>query len=93
MLLIIIYHFPFYESIPMLLSFYNETFKDILICGPKAYSNHYIMVVDFGPGHYGYECAAEAIRRYTTIYYIFSKYYNCNLDKQNVKQSRIKHFL
>ena len=63
-LLIIVYHFPFYESIPLLKSFYNETFKNIVICGPESYSPYQIMVVDLGPGWYGYECVGEAIRRY-----------------------------
>jgi hypothetical protein len=62
-LLIIIYHFPFYDSIPLLESFYNETFKNIVICGPESYSQHHIMVVDLGRGYYGYECVGEAIRR------------------------------
>jgi hypothetical protein len=63
-LLIIVYHFPFYESIPLLESFYQDAFKNIVICGPKAYSHHYVMVVDLGTGYYGYQCAGEAIRRY-----------------------------
>ena len=64
-LLIIIYHFPFYESIPLLKSFYQDAFKNIVICGPKKYSHHHVMVVDVGGGYYGYECVGEAIRRYT----------------------------
>ena len=63
-LLIIVYHFPFYESIPLLESFYNEAFKNFLICGPKSYSLHQIMVVNLSSGWYGYECVGEAIRRY-----------------------------
>ena len=63
-LLIIVYHFPFYESIPLLKSFYNETFKNIVICGPESYSPYQIMVVDLHRGWYGYECVGEAIRRY-----------------------------
>jgi hypothetical protein len=63
-LLIIVYHFPFYESIPLLKSFYKDAFKNILICGPKSYFHHYVMVVDIAAGYYGYECAGEAIRRY-----------------------------
>ena len=63
-LLIIVYHFPFYESIPLLESFYNETFKNFVICGPKSNSLYQIMVVDLGRGWYGYECVGEAIRRY-----------------------------
>ena len=62
-LLVIVYHFPFYDSIPLLKSFYEDVFKDILICGKVSDLHHYVMVVDVGPGFYGYECAAEAIRR------------------------------
>ena len=63
-LLIIIYHFPFYESIPLLKSFYQDAFKNIVICGSETYSHHHVMVVDIHQGHYGYECVGEAIRRY-----------------------------
>ena len=63
-LLIIVYHFPFYDSIPLLKSFYKDVFKDILICGPESSYQHFVMVVDVGPGLYGYECAGDAIRRY-----------------------------
>ena len=73
-LLIIIYHGNFYDSIPLLLSFYNETFKDIVICGPKPYPDHYIMVLDFGPGRFSYECASEAIRRYADLKNLFGLY-------------------
>ncbi len=67
-LLIIVYHyFPVYDSIPLLMSFYNETFGDIVICGPKSDSRYNIMVVDIYRGWYGYECAAEAIRRYSGL--------------------------
>lgn len=62
-LLIIVYHFPFYESIPLLKSFYKDVFTNILICGPKSYDNHYVMVIDVGGGFLAYECAGEAIRR------------------------------
>jgi hypothetical protein len=73
---IINYHLPrnFYDSIPLLLSFYNETFKDIVICGPKPFPDHYIMVLDFGPGRFGYECASEAIRRYADLKNLFGLY-------------------
>jgi hypothetical protein len=63
-LLIIIYHFPFYDSISLLESFYNEAFTNIVICGPKSNSQQHIMVVDLHRGYYGYECVGEAIRRY-----------------------------
>lgn len=62
-LLIIVYHFPFYDSIPLLKSFYDDAFENILICGPESYFYSYVMVVEVGPGLYGYECAGEAIRR------------------------------
>jgi hypothetical protein len=66
-LLIIVFHYPFYDSIPLLKSFYNDVFKDILICGPEAYFHHFVMVVDVGPGLYGYECAGAAIRKYVNV--------------------------
>jgi hypothetical protein len=65
-LLIIIYNYPFYDSLPLLMSLYKDAFKNIVICGSKEYSKHPIMVVNIGPGtgYYGYECVGEAIRRY-----------------------------
>ena len=71
-LLIIIYHFPFYESIPLLKSFYQDAFKNIVICGSETYSHHHVMVVDIHQGHYGYECVGEAIRRYGGSKVIYS---------------------
>ncbi|CAB4017172.1 Hypothetical predicted protein, partial [Paramuricea clavata] len=61
-LLIIVYHYPFYDTLPLLMSLYKDAFKNIVICGSKDYSEHPIMVVDIGSGHYGYECVGEAIR-------------------------------
>lgn len=62
--MVIVYHFPFYDSIPLLKSFYKDAFGDILICGPETYWKSFVMKVDVGPGLYGYECLGEAIRRY-----------------------------
>lgn len=63
-LLVIVYHFPHYESIPLLMSFYKDAFRDIVICGQESYWKSFVMKVDIGPGLYGYECLGEAIRRY-----------------------------
>lgn len=79
-LLVIVYHFPLYDTIPLLKAFYKDAFKDILICGPESFYHHYVMVVDVGPGLYGYECAGEAIRRYSdlAIFHKESHLYLCN---------------
>lgn len=62
-LLIIVYHFPFYDSIPLLKSLYQDVFRHILICGPKKSTQYHVMVIDLGGGYFGYQCVGEAIRR------------------------------
>ncbi|XP_046861748.1 uncharacterized protein LOC124455038 isoform X3 [Xenia sp. Carnegie-2017] len=63
-LVVMIYHYPYYDTIPMLKSYYEDAFKNLIICGSEASPSHEIMVVDIHIGYYGYECIGEAIRRH-----------------------------
>ena len=62
-LLIIVYHYPFYQTIPLLMSNYQDAFPHIIVCGPRESSRFQILKVDFGPrGYFSYECLGKAIR-------------------------------
>ena len=63
-LLIIIYNSPLYNSIPLLMSFYEEAFPHIIICGSERSQRYKIFVVKIEKGFFGYECAAQAMRVY-----------------------------
>ena len=63
-LLIIIYNSPLYDSIPLLMSFYEEAFPHIIICGSEPSQRYKIFVVKIEKGFFGYECAAQAMRVY-----------------------------
>ena len=55
-----VYIFPFNDSIPLLESFNNEVFKNIVTCGPESLSSHHI-VVDHTHRWYGYKCVGGYI--------------------------------
>lgn len=61
-LLVIVYHYPFYDSIPTLTKFYNLTFKKVVICGPVKSASYPVITVQLKAGHYAYECLGQAIR-------------------------------
>lgn len=58
-----VYHYPFYQTLPFILSQYKDAFPHILVCGPKPSAEFEIFTVDMGPGgYYSYECIGRAIR-------------------------------
>lgn len=62
-LLIVVYHYPFYDTIPFIKSHYEDAFPHITVCGPQKSEHFDILQVDFGHGgHYSYECLGKAIR-------------------------------
>lgn len=62
-LLVVVYHYPFYSTIPFILSHYKDAFPYVTVCGPKASTEFQILNVDMGPrGYYSYECLGKAIR-------------------------------
>ncbi|EDO44149.1 predicted protein [Nematostella vectensis] len=63
--LIIVYHYPYYESFPLLRSFYENGFDRIIVCGPEANDKFKVMQVSHEKGYWGYECLAKAARLYS----------------------------
>ena len=64
-LLIIVFHYPMYDSIPILVDLYKPAFPNLLFCGPpdKTASSD-ILTVDIIQGYLGYECLGRAIRQH-----------------------------
>ncbi|XP_031550579.1 probable glycosyltransferase STELLO1 [Actinia tenebrosa] len=61
-LLVIVYHYPLYDSIPTLTKFYDLAFKKVVICGPQKNDSYPVITVEVKAGHYAYECLGQAIR-------------------------------
>ena len=58
----LIYHYPFYDTLPLIKSNYEGAFPHIVVCGSLKSSVHDIMVVEHFKGFHGYECVGKAIR-------------------------------
>jgi len=64
-LLVIVYNYPFYDSIPDLVALYKPAFPHLLFCGPPDNTaSPDILTVDIIKGFLGYECLAKAIREH-----------------------------
>lgn len=64
-LLLIVYHYPFYESFPVLEEFYSQAFTNITVCGISKPKEDYPFIhVNLHKGYYSYECLGQAIRLY-----------------------------
>lgn len=62
-LLVIVYHYPFYSTLPFIISNYKDAFPHIAVCGPRESAHFQILTVDMGPkGYYSYECLGRAMR-------------------------------
>ena len=83
-LLVIVYNYPFYDSIPDLVALYQPAFPHLLFCGPPDNTaSPDILTVDIIKGFLGYECLGRAIRQhpgYNGYFYISDdlvlKYWN-----------------
>ncbi|EDO49109.1 predicted protein [Nematostella vectensis] len=62
--LVIIYHYPYYETLPIIRSFYEKAFRKIIVCGAEANETLGIMGVAHENGYWGYECLGKAARDY-----------------------------
>ena len=67
LLLVIVYNYAFYDSIPHLVALYKPAFPHLLFCGPPIdteRSSSDILAVDIIRGFLGYECLGRAIGKY-----------------------------
>ena len=64
-LLVIVYNYPFYDSIPHLSALYRPAFPHLLFCGPPHNTSRPgILTVNIYRGLLGYECLGRAIREH-----------------------------
>ena len=83
-LLVVVFNYPFYDSIPDLVALYKPAFPHLLFCGPPdKTASPDILTVDIIDGYLGYECLGRAIRQhpgYNGYFYISDdvilKYWN-----------------
>ena len=96
LLLIVVYNYPFYDSIPHLVVLYKPAFPHLLFCGPPDNTEHSdILTVEIIRGFLGYECLGRAIRKYPGYkgYFYISddvllKYWNFpDLDSSKIWES------
>ena len=64
-LLVIVYNYPFYDSMPHLAALYRPAFPHLLFCGPPHNTARSgILTVEIYKGFLGYECLGRAIREH-----------------------------
>ena len=95
-LLVIVYNYPFFDSIPHLTAFYKPAFPHLLFCGPPHNSTMPgILTVNIIRGYLGYECLGRAIREhpgYKGYFYsnddVILKYWNFpDFDREKIWES------
>ena len=93
---VIVYNYPFYDSIPDLVALYKPAFPHLLFCGPPHNTaSPDILTVDIIKGYLGYECLGRAIRQhpgYNGYFYISDdvilKYWNfADFDREKIWES------
>lgn len=63
-LLVVVYNYPYYDSIPHLTHFYRPMFPRIIFCGPPGNVSHHVTTIDVHRGILGYECLGKTIREH-----------------------------
>ena len=95
-LLVVVYNYPFYDSIPHLVALYKPAFPHLLFCGPPDNTERSdILTVNIIKGFLGYECLGKAIQKhpgYKGYFYISDdvllKYWNFpDFDRDKIWES------
>ena len=63
LLIVVVYNYPFYYSIPHLSGLYRPSFPHLLFCGPPDNTTG-ILTININRGILGYECLGRAIREH-----------------------------
>lgn len=63
-MLVIVYNFPFYSSIPTLSALYKNAFPTIMFCGPKETTKHNVEALEILRGYFSYTCMSRAMDKY-----------------------------
>ena len=96
-LLVIVYNYPLYDSIPDLVALYKPAFPNLLFCGPPHNTaSPDILTVEIIQGYLGYECLGRAIRQhpgYKGYFYsnddVILKFWNfSDFDREKIWESR-----
>lgn len=63
--LVVVFNYPYYDSIPELRRFYEPVFPNLFICGPEKNTSFTNMTQVFvNKGIFGYKCLTEAIQKH-----------------------------
>lgn len=62
--LVIVYHFPLYSSIPTLTALYKNAFPTIMYCGPQKNKSNLVEALDVNKGYFAYMCMSRAMEKY-----------------------------
>ena len=96
-LLVIVYNYPLYDSIPDLIALYKPVFPNLLFCGPPHNTAPPdILTLDIIKGYLGYECLGRAIQQhpgYNGYFYsnddVILKFWSFpDFDREKIWESR-----
>ena len=62
--LVIVYNYPFYSSIPVQTALYKNAFPNIMFCGPQKTKNNTVEALYIHKGYFAYTCMSRAMERY-----------------------------
>lgn len=62
--LVIVYNYPFYSSIPSLTALYKNAFPTIMFCGPQRTRNYSVEALHIHKGYFSYTCVSRAMEKH-----------------------------
>lgn len=62
--LVIVYNYPFYLSIPSLTALYKNAFPTIMFCGPHKTANYSVEAAHIHKGYFSYTCMSRAMEKH-----------------------------
>lgn len=62
--LVIVYNYPFYSSVPTLKALYKNAFPNIMFCGPKKAKNDAVEALYIRKGYFSYTCLSRAMEKH-----------------------------
>ena len=62
--LVIVYNYPFYSSVPVFTALYKNAFPTIMFCGPQKTRNHTVEALYIHKGYFSYTCMTRAMEKH-----------------------------
>lgn len=62
--LVIVYNYPFYSSIPALTALYKHAFPTIMFCGPRKTKDYTVEALYINKGYFSYACMSRAMEKH-----------------------------